>query len=214
MTFMIARRTLLGGASAAALLAGCGGGGATAAGDDPGDMTIGDPAAPVKLIEYASATCPHCAEFHKLIWPQLKANYIDTGKVRFTFREFPTSPEELAVAAFQTARCGNASPDKYFSRLGVIFDQQVPMFEAYGKGQGREYLLAFAQSSGLSEDQFSKCVSDPDGIKRIDAIVQKGIKEFKVSGTPTLVLNGQTLSQEYLSYPALSKLIDEKIAGK
>jgi protein-disulfide isomerase len=212
MTVLIARRTLMS-AAGAALLVGCGGG-AGAAGEDASDMALGDPAAPIKLIEYASVTCPHCAQFHAQIWPQLKANYVDTGKVRFIFREFPTDPVELAVAGFQTARCGNASPEQYFTRLGALFEQQQQMFEAYTQGKGRDHMLAFAQASGISESQFAQCVSDTEGMKRIEATAQKGSKEFKISGTPTLVLNGEPLSQQYLSYEALSKLIDSKLAGK
>ena len=86
---VIGRRALLLGA--AALGAGCGGANGKAS-VSPDDMAIGSPNAPVTLIEYASSTCPHCAEFHETVWDQLKTNYIDTGRVRFVFREFPTDP--------------------------------------------------------------------------------------------------------------------------
>src|SRR5262245_20812558 len=104
------RRHMLAIACAFPALAACQNKGGGAAGEAAGDMAIGDPKAPVQLIEYASVTCPHCREFHDRTWAKLKANYIDTGKVRFIFREFPTAPEELAVAGFQVARCGNRTP--------------------------------------------------------------------------------------------------------
>ncbi len=82
--------------------------------------------APVTIIEYASVMCPICKAFHDAMWTQLKHNYIDTGKVRFIMREFPTGdlPPADVVAAFQVVRCGNATPDQYFARADVFYDQQ------------------------------------------------------------------------------------------
>src|SRR6478736_5031450 len=85
-----------------------------------GDRVLGRTDAPVTIVEYASATCPHCAAFHKDVFPQLKSEFIDTGKVRFIFREFPF--DDLALAAFMLARC--APPDKYFPMIDVLFEQQ------------------------------------------------------------------------------------------
>ena len=82
-----------------------------------GDMALGDEKAPVTIIEYASMTCPHCAAFHATTYPELKKRYIDTGKVRFIFREFPL--DQLALAAFVLARC--AGPDKYFPMIETLF---------------------------------------------------------------------------------------------
>src|SRR5262249_50923061 len=106
--FAIGRRKVLLGALA---LSACNGSGGSAA-SSASDMTIGSASAPAKLIEYASVTCPHCREFHATVWDQLKTNYIDTGKVQFTFREFPTPPPQVAVAGFQIARCGGATPEQ------------------------------------------------------------------------------------------------------
>ena len=85
-----------------------------------GDKILGDENAPVTIVEYASMTCGHCANFHTRTWPDLKKDYIDTGKVRFIFREFPLDP--VASAAFMLARC--APQDKYFEIIDVMFEQQ------------------------------------------------------------------------------------------
>src|ERR1700687_5944958 len=85
-----------------------------------GDESLGSANAPVTIIEYASMTCPHCAHFHETTFPELKKKYIDTGKVRFIFREFPL--DSVAATAFMVARC--ADKDKYFPMIEVLFQQQ------------------------------------------------------------------------------------------
>ena len=124
----IRRREILLGAAGvgAALAAGCGGAsGQAGAGASPDDMTIGAANAPASLIEYASVTCPHCREFYETVWADLKRNYIDTGKLRYTFREYPTPPAAVAVAGFQLARCGGASPEQYITRVGVLLPPEA-----------------------------------------------------------------------------------------
>ncbi|MGE3302995.1 MAG: thioredoxin domain-containing protein, partial [Hyphomonadaceae bacterium] len=94
------------------------------------DMALGDPSAKVTVIEYASVTCSHCKEFHAKVWPQLKANYVDTKKIRFVFREFPTAPAQIAVAGFQVARCAGDTPEKYISVLDTLLHKQEQIIEA------------------------------------------------------------------------------------
>ncbi|MDB5447797.1 MAG: dsbA, partial [Phenylobacterium sp.] len=109
---MFSRRILIAAAAAAALaLAGCHKSGA--AGSAQGDMSLGPPDAKVKVVEYASASCSHCARFNNEVFPAFKAKYVDTGKVNYTLREFLTPPEEVAAAGFLLARC--AGKDKYFT---------------------------------------------------------------------------------------------------
>ena len=210
---MIGRRQVLVGASALIGLAACNkagaGGGASA-----DDMAIGAANAPATLIEYASVTCPHCREFHSTVWDQLKANYIDTGKVRFIFREFPTPPMEVAVAGFQVARCGGATPEQYITRIGVLFDQQQAIF-ATGSMEGiRQKLVEIGAGAGLSEQQVMDCISDQAGADRVRRVDEAGINQFNIQGTPTLILNGHKLdTAEAVTYPGLSRLIDQAIAG-
>jgi protein-disulfide isomerase len=97
-----------------------------------GDKVLGADNAPVTIVEYASVTCPHCATFHQQTYPTLKSKYIDTGKVRLIFREFPTQPAPVAIAGFMLARCAG---DRYYPMLDAIFDQQktTPTFFINGK---------------------------------------------------------------------------------
>ncbi len=208
---MTTRRALLLAGLSAAALAACQGGGGN--GDvEATDMAVGDATAKVTVIEYASTTCPHCREFHELVWDKLKANYIDTGKIRFVFREFPTPPVEVAVAGFQVARCAaNGDSAKYLDVIGTLFDQQPQIYQALEKGQVRQHLLLIAQSTGVSEDQFNACLTDPAANKRVQETVDKGVKDFKIEGTPTLIVNGVKLGAEGLSYEGLAKAIDAKL---
>jgi protein-disulfide isomerase len=213
---LVGRRQLILGASAVALAAcsgGNSGGGGAGTAPSPDDMVLGSPNARATLIEYASATCPHCAHFHETVWDQLKTHYIDTGKVRFIFREFPTPPEAVAVAGFQLARCGGATPEQYFARLGEIFRQQQAMF-ASGTMEGvRAKLLEIGASSGLTQDQVMQCISDESGAERIRRFEQ-GSQQFNVTGTPTLILNGNKIEDpRALTYEGLSQIIDAALAG-
>lgn len=210
--FAIGRRELLLGAGALGLI-GCDGANGQA-GASAGDMAIGAENAPATLIEYASVTCPHCREFHDRVWDQLKANYIDTGKLRFIFREFPTPPPQVAVAGFQIARCGGATPEQYLTRVGVLFDQQQAIF-ASGTMEGvRQKLVEIGQGAGLSEQQVMECISDQAGAERIRNTVEEGTRQFQITGTPTLILNGQKLTDpSAMTYEGLSHMIDQAIAG-
>jgi protein-disulfide isomerase len=154
------------------------------------DMSLGDPQAKVTVIEYASASCPHCARFNNDVFPAFKAKYIDTGKIRYVFREFLTPPAEVAAAGFLTARC--AGKDKYFSLLDAIYRGQQAMFES---GDIRGSLLRIAQSAGLSESQFNTCVSDDTAIKALNDRVNKYIAAG-IESTPTFVVNGKQLVGE------------------
>ncbi|MEZ6023256.1 MAG: DsbA family protein [Hyphomonadaceae bacterium] len=206
------RRELLLGAAALAL-AGCGGGGGGGAAVNSDDMVLGADDAPVTLIEYASSTCPHCADFHEENWERLKETYIDTGKVRYVFREFPTPPPAVAVAGFQVARCGGASSEQYFARLGELFRQQQAMF-ASGSMEGiRAKLVEIGGAAGLSETQVMGCINDQAGAERIRRITE-GAREFGVTGTPTFILNGDKVEDpSVVTWDGLSRLIEAELQG-
>jgi protein-disulfide isomerase len=209
--FAIGRRTLLLGASALALV-GCNNatGGAEIG---PDDMVLGADNAPVTLIEYASTTCPHCAEFHETVFEQLKTNYIDTGRVRYVFREVPTPPPAVAAAGFQLARCGGATPEQYFARLGEIFRQQRAMF-ASGTMEGvRQKFFEIGGAAGLSEEQVTQCINDEAGAERIRRIGEES-NAFSITGTPTFVINGRKVEDPSVTtYEGLSRLLDAAAAG-
>jgi protein-disulfide isomerase len=185
---VISRRIILS-AVAALALASCskGGGGGISA----DEMTLGNPQAKVTVIEYASASCPHCARFNNEVFPEFKKKYIDTGKVHYAFREFLTPPIPVAAAAFLIARC--AGKDKYFFVLDSVFRSQEDMATS---GDYRGVLLRVAQSAGLTEDQFNRCVADEKAAKALNDRVQKAVTVDKIDSTPTFVINGKHFAGE------------------
>jgi len=156
---------------------------------DAADMSMGDAKAKVQMIEYASASCSHCARFNNDVFPAFKAKYIDSGKVHYTFKEFLTPPVEVAAAGFLTARC--AGKDKYFSVLDAIFHSQEEMFQT---GDMRGVLLRVAQSAGMTEAQFNSCITDETALKALNARVDNATKNDKISGTPTFIINGKQVA--------------------
>jgi len=199
----IGRRELILGASALVLAACKRGGGAAVSADD---MVLGNANAQVTLVEYASTTCPHCAEFHESVWDQLKTNYIDTGRIRFVFREFPTAPAPIAVAGFQVARCGGATPEQYFIRIGEIFRTQQALFQSIPADAGRRYFVNLGQAAGLTQEQVLQCISDEAGAERVRRMVQAGERD-NVTGTPTFLING-TKFEQAPTYENLSRALD------
>ena len=199
----MSRRAAMTGAALAAMatLAGCGGASGAAA---EGDMGMGAPeGAKVTVVEYASVTCGHCAVWQAQVWPEFKAKYVDTDKVRYVFREFPTDPAPVAVAGFLMARC--AGEDKYFDVIHEIMASQAEMFS----GQPRAVLLRIATGAGLSEEQFQTCVTDEAAIKTMEERIRAGLAAG-VEGTPTFMVNGQKVADSSLA--GLSEKIDAELA--
>jgi protein-disulfide isomerase len=147
------------------------------------DLAIGKADAPVTIVEYASMTCPHCAAFHKNTYPALKERYIDTGKVRFIFREFPL--DEVAVAASMLARC--AGGDKAIALIDVLFNSQ----DTWAVRQPIPPLMQIAKQAGFTQSTFDACLKDQKLYENIVAVRERGSKEFKVESTPTLFVNGK-----------------------
>jgi protein-disulfide isomerase len=163
-----------------------------------GDMALGaDEGAKVTIVEYASATCPHCAAFHKDVWPKLKSEYIDTKKIRFIFREFPLN--DAAMAAFMIARA--APKDSYFPILDVLFDT----LETWAKSPA-EGLLNIAKQAGFSEEKFNETLKNEQLARGIIEIRDGGVK-FGVKGTPTFFLNGKITEGE-TTFESLKAAID------
>jgi len=149
-----------------------------------GDRSLGKADAPVVMIEYASATCPHCAEFHAKLLPQIKTEYIDTGKVRFIFREFPL--DQLALGAFMLARC--VPEDKYFATLDLMFRRQRTWARA---NDPADELFKITQMAGMDKAGFEACVKREDLAKAIVETSKKAAKDFTIKGTPAIFVNGQ-----------------------
>ena len=160
------------------------------------DMTLGDPKAKVLVAEYASAACPHCANFNNQVFQAFRRKYIDTGKVFFVYHEFLTPPLDFAASSFLVARC--AGKGKYFDVLDAIYQKQA---EIYASGDRRVGLLRIARSAGLTGSQFKACITDDKALDALNARVDKAAKTDGVEATPTFVINGtrivgeQTLAQ-------------------
>lgn len=200
---ILSRRLLMvaAAAGAALTLAGCnkaGGGGAAST----EAMTMGKADAPVLIEEYASTTCSHCGVFATTVFPEFKAKYIDTGKVKWTYHEFLTPPEAVAAAGVLVARC--AGKDKYFSVIDALFHSQEEM---YRTGDARGTLLKVAQSAGMTEAQFNACVQDEAAAKALNERVEKAQKERNISSTPTFYINGKKLKEGELSLQELEAAV-------
>jgi protein-disulfide isomerase len=199
-----AARSLLLVLAAAALLTACGGkSGGMVGAAGPDDMTLGKPEAKVLVAEYASASCPHCAEFNNTVFHDFKTKYVDTGRVHYVFHEFLTPPEQFAAAGFLTARC--AGKDKYFDVLDAIYMQQAEIYKSQDLRGG---LLRIAQSAGMSEKQFTDCIGDAKAQKALQDRVDNAVKNDNIQSTPTFIINGTKLEGEQ----TLAKL-DEAITA-
>lgn len=201
----MSRRAAITGAALAAMttLAACSGG--NAAKPAEGDVSLGAAeGAKVTVVEYASVTCGHCAEWQATVWPALKAKYVDTNQIRFTFREFPTQPIPVATAGFLVARC--AGEDKYFDVIHKIMESQTQIFSGVPP---RDVLLPIALEAGLNEQQFEACITDSAAITAMEARIKAGL-DAGVTGTPTFLVNGEKVIDSSLS--GLSEKIDAALA--
>jgi len=153
-------------------------------------MTLGDPKAKVTVVEYASASCPHCARFNNQVFPAFKKKYIDTGKVFYVYREFLTDPVEVAAAGELLARCGGK--DRYFAVLDDFFRGQA---KAYETGDIRGLLLSAGAKAGLTEAQVSACLGDQAAAQALRTRVQHYAETEGVELTPTFKINGQKLPE-------------------
>jgi len=163
-----------------------------------GEMAMGPETAKVTVVEYASASCPHCANFYKTTFPDLKKEYIDSGKIRFIFREFPHN--QPALAAFMLARC--APKEKYFPLVDMFFTQQDTWLEAPLEG-----LQKIAQLAGFTKESFDACLKNEAVAKGIIAVRDKAEKDFGVDSIPTFFINGEQLNGE-TSIDVFRKTID------
>jgi protein-disulfide isomerase len=147
------------------------------------EQALGATDAPVTIIEYASMTCPHCATFHEKTYPELKKKYIDTGKVRFIFREFPLDP--VAAAGFMLARC--AGEGKYFPMIETLFHQQ----KEWAVQRPLPPLQAIARQAGFTQQSFEQCLANQKLLDDIEKVRERAAKEFGVASTPTFFINGK-----------------------
>jgi protein-disulfide isomerase len=160
----------------------------------PTDHVLGDPKAPITMIEYASFTCPHCAHFATQVLPEVKKKWIDSGKVKLIYRDFPLDQTALAAAAL--AHC--AGPERYFSMIEVLFETQSNWARA---DDPIAALKQLGKLGGLSDESMNACFADE---KLTNGILQgrlAGQNEYKIGSTPTFIIDGK-------AYPG-SRDVDE-----
>lgn len=166
------------------------------------DMMMGEPDAPVTIIEYASYTCPHCAHFHEDVLPLIKENYIDTGKVQFVHREIYFDRYGLWAALL--ARCGDGT--RYFGMNDMIYGT---LRDWLGNGEPQEVvnnLRKMGRLAGMEDDQITACLEDTDMAQTLVATFQHYSEADQIEGTPSFIINDQKYSN--MSYQDFKKILD------
>ena len=168
------------------------------------DMVLGEDDAPIEIIEYASFTCPHCANFHKDVYPDLKANYVDTGKARFVYREVYF--DKYGLWAGMLARC--AGPERYFGIVDLLFERQKDWVQRNDTDtvQG---LYRIGRMAGMDDATMDACLKDNDQAKALVADFQAKAGADGVSSTPSFVVDGEM--QSNMSYADFEALLDAKL---
>lgn len=170
------------------------------------EMTQGAADAPVTIVEYASFTCPHCAAFHEDTYPKLKADYIDTGKVRLIYREVYF--DRFGLWASMIARCGG--PEKFFGISDLIYKGQKDWTSAGGPTEIVDELRKIGRLAGLDNDTLEACLQDGDRAQALVAWYQENAKADDITATPSFIVNGEPVSNQ--SYADFSALIDAELA--
>lgn len=149
------------------------------------DMVLGSRSAPVTVVEYASVTCPHCAHWHEDVFPEFRRRFIDTGRVRFVFREMPTAPAPVAVGGFILARC--AGPDRYFDVIADLMQSQQAVIAApYAQ------LAAIGARHGVDAAAFEACINDEAAFEAMNTRVEAALAAG-VTSTPSFFVDGRAV---------------------
>lgn len=175
-----------------------------AAADVLPETVLGEANAPVTIMEYSSLTCPHCAAFHTDTLPKLKATYIDSGKARLVYRDFPL--DRLALAAAVIAHC--VDPQRYFGFLEMLYRDQATWARS---SNPLAELKVRAQLAGLSEAQFDACLANKPLIAAVQQRAQGGQQEYGIDSTPSFIVNGEKIAGEQ-SFENFATAIDAALA--
>lgn len=169
------------------------------------EMTLGNPDAPVTVIEYASYTCPHCGRFHEGPFKELKADYIDTGKINFIYREVYF--DRFGLWASAIARC--AGPEKFFGITDLLYAGQADWTRAGGGDPSAivDELRKIGRLAGLDGDMIEACLQDGDNLRTLVAWYQENAERDGVQSTPSFIINDRLYNN--MSYDEMKRLIDE-----
>jgi protein-disulfide isomerase len=171
------------------------------------DYTLGKADAPLTFIEYASMTCPHCAQFSTDVLPKLKEQYVDKGYVRYVFREFPL--DRVALTASVVGRC--LQKDAYIPYVELMYSELMTWVRSEDP---RNALKEMARRAGMSGDEFEKCLSTDTDAKRVLAVQKKAMKDYCVGGTPTFLLNGKVIGSGEILWSTLDEKLREAAKEK
>ncbi|WP_050931013.1 DsbA family protein [Aestuariivita boseongensis] len=172
------------------------------------EMQLGNPDAPVTVIEYASYTCPHCARFHEGAFKQLKADYIDTGKINFIYREVYF--DRFGLWASMIARCGE-NQQRFFGITEIIYELQSEWSRAGSPPQIADELRKIGRLAGIENDALEACLQDQEMAQTLVAWYQQNSIEHGIQSTPSFVINGRTYTN--MAYDEFSSLIDEAMGS-
>lgn len=170
------------------------------------DMSLGDENAPLTVIEYASFTCPHCANFHKDTFKKLKQNYIDNGKVKFIHREVYF--DQFGLWAGMIARCGGDT--RYFGMIDLIYGGQQDWIGDGSPTTIVANLKKLGRTAGMTDEQMDVCLQDESAAQSLVAAYQQNAGADEITGTPAFIINGTKYSN--MSYDDFVKILDEKLA--
>ena len=158
----------------------------------PDDHAIGSTDAPLTMVEYASFACPHCAHYQTDAWPTVKAEFIETGQLRYIYRPMLTSPPQIAAIGMVLAEC--AAEEEYFNAVDLLFTEQRNIFETAQAGGDIVVIYdRIAQAVGVSHDELIACFGDPVMNEMVNADAQQANADG-ISGTPTFIIGGKILS--------------------
>ncbi|HEX2590921.1 MAG TPA: thioredoxin domain-containing protein [Rhizomicrobium sp.] len=173
------------------------------------DRAMGDPKAPIQFVEYAAPSCPHCAHFNETVFPFIKKNYIDTGKVYYVFRVFPIGAQDIPAEAL--ARC--FPKESYFAFIDLLFKQQQIWDPEYGITNVQAGLVEVANIAGMPQDKAIACMGNQAEAQRVNKSAQEAIAKFNLNSTPSFVVNG-SLRQVAADPESMKKLLDGLLAKK
>ena len=171
------------------------------------EMTLGAEDAAIQMTEYASYTCPHCRTFHKDVFQKLKADYIDTGKVRFVYREVYF--DRFGLWASMIARCGGEM--RFFGMAELIYEKQKEWGASGDPVVIVEELRKLAKTAGLTDEMLDECMNDAEQAKALVAWYQANAERDDINSTPSFLIDGEKFSN--MAYPEFQKILDEKIGG-
>ncbi len=170
------------------------------------EFELGNPDASVTVIEYASFTCPHCANFHADVWPRLKANYVDTGKIRFIYR--PVYFDGPGLWADLVARCGGQ--ERFFGITDLLYKRQAEWSRAPSQAEVGSVLQAIGRQAGLDDDTILACMQDSENAQALVAAFQENTTRDNIDSTPSFLINGELTPN--MSYESFVEILDAKLA--